>query len=91
MIGNQRLNDLKFLFSKLNAGELISFAATLVIDQVVLVGHAVGPEEAYGAIVPLDEFIVLCLYFARRMMATAAKLKVPLEVDIKRRKFVFED
>ncbi len=65
MIGNHRLTDLKFLSSKLSTGQLISFTAPLVIDQNVLVGYAVAPEEAYCAIAPLDEFISLCpsLYF----------------------------
>jgi hypothetical protein len=43
----------------------VALTAPLLINQYVLIGYAVGPEEADCAALPLDEFISICnsIYF----------------------------
>jgi DNA polymerase I len=48
------------LISTLESGNTVALTAPLVIDQNVLIGFAVSPEEAYCAGVPLNEFTALC-------------------------------
>ena len=51
------------LLSNLSSGKLLALTAPLVIDQNVLIGYAVAPEEAYCANLPLNEFTSLCPSF----------------------------
>jgi hypothetical protein len=45
------------LISNLSSGRLLALTAPLLIDQNVLIGYAVAPEEGYCAIIPISEFI----------------------------------
>ena len=53
------------LISCLIEGRLLALTAPFVIDQNVLIGYAVAPEQGYCANIPLDEFLSLSksLYF----------------------------
>ncbi len=56
----------------LNSGGLLALTAPLVIDQNVIVGYAVAPEEAYCVDLPVNEFITLCPSLYRGHMTTVA-------------------
>ena len=60
-----RFTSSENLISNLREGRLLALTAPFVIDQNVLIGYAVGPEEGYCANIPLNEFISLCnsIYF----------------------------
>jgi hypothetical protein len=53
------------LLSNLRSGRLLVLTAPLVIDQNVLIGYAVAPEEAYCANIAFDKFISIwnSIYF----------------------------
>jgi hypothetical protein len=48
------------LVSNLSSGRLLALTAPFVIDQDVLIGYALSPEEASCVNLPLNEFIALC-------------------------------
>ena len=60
-----RFTSLENLISNLKEGRLPALTAPFVLDQNVLIGYAVSPEEGYCATIPINEFISICkpLYF----------------------------
>jgi len=60
-----RFTSSENLVSYLREARLLALTAPLVIDQNVLIGYAVSPEEGYCSSIPINEFISVCtsLYF----------------------------
>ena len=60
-----RFTSSENLISYLREGRLLALTAPLLIDQNVLIGYAIAPEEAYCANIPSGEFISICnsIYF----------------------------
>jgi hypothetical protein len=55
-----RFTSSKNLVLNLSSGRLLALTAPLVMDQDVLIGYAIAPEEGYCATIPINELISIC-------------------------------